>query len=213
MILTSNLFSELAKYSKKVRKNEYAQTVLDRPISLLEDKVYSNGNWEKRTRVVLMARPCKVGTCSMCPFPDEGLVAPHLDENIIKQLKNSLDYSGKSSILTIYHNGNFFLDTEISPNLRDKIYEEIKKAKYKALCVESLPQTISKKKIETFERALPGVRLEVCIGVQSCDPFVRKYCTLSPFSAGQLENAFESLLSRGHAPRCFLMFGQPFLNY
>lgn len=208
-----NIFKELRKKSIQSRKGI---PIVNKDVffadNVINDTVKINGETLKRKRVSLNYESCKVRICTMCPFPNDGTARKIDDKFVFEQLNNAGCLDDEYDVLTIYHNGNFFADNEIKPELRDKLYDYINKIGIKHFVVESLPQNIDRDKLLNFKNKCPNIKLHVAIGVQTIDDFLRKYSILSIFDLETLDNAINLLKEFNFVPRIFLMFGMPFLS-
>lgn len=209
----NTILKELRKKSLLSRKGIVEQAKdINIADTVVDDTVIVNGKMLKRKRVSLNYKSCKVKICSMCPFPNDGISVNVEDKYVFEQLNNAGCKKDKYDMLTLYHNGNFFADNEISPSLRNKIYAYISELDISHFVVESLPQTITKEKLQIFKQACPNIKLHVAMGVQTMDSFLREYAILSNFSQDELSNTITNLKAYGYIPRIFLMYGIPFLS-
>lgn len=207
------ILKELKKKSLLSRKGIVEQNKdINIADTVVNDTVIVSGKVLKRKRVSLNYKSCKVKVCSMCPFPNDGISTSIDDKYVFEQLNSSGCKKEKYDMLTLYHNGNFFADNEISPALRNKIYSYISNLDISHFVVESLPQTITEQKLQSFKDACPNIKLHVAMGVQTMDAFLRECAILSNFSENDLSNAINNLKAYGYIPRVFLMYGIPFLS-
>lgn len=206
------MLKQLKRISLKSRERSVVNINVDKVDTVIDDMVNINGKMIKRKRISLNYKSCKVKTCSMCPFPNDGISNDISDDQVFLQLTNAGTENNDYDMLTLYHNGNFFADNEISRSLRIKIYQYIDKLKLSYFVVESLPQTITYEKLEEFKNYCPQTELQVAIGVQTTDPFLRDHAILSPFKEQDLHNAISELLKFNYKPRVFIMFGMPFVE-
>ena len=208
-----DMFKELRKKSVKSRKGiPIVNKDISFPDNVINDFVEIDNVKLKRKRVSLNYESCKVRICTMCPFPNDGTARKIDDKFLFEQLNNAGCRDDDYDILTIYHNGNFFADNEIRPDLRLKIYKYINELNIKHFVVETLPQNINEEKLSVFKENCPNIKLHVAIGVQTMDDFLRKYAILSHFDNSVLDNSINLLKKFNYVPRIFIMFGMPFLT-
>lgn len=181
------------------------------PESILVDTVNIDGTIYRRKRFSLNTKGCQFKTCSMCPLPNN-TISNINDDDIFLQLKNNINKDEKIDILTIYHNGNFFHEKEISKYLRLKIYNLCNELKIKELAVESLPHLITEDLLKEFNEICPLIKLNVSIGLQTADKFLRRNVILSKFSNENFINANNLLRKYNYITRVFILFGIPFLD-
>lgn len=208
-----SLRSKVSKVSKGLRVRTMNEQDRDMPIHFKEDSIIFDGKLRTRKRIVLLTAGCGIGTCTMCPFPNESL-AGVTEENIINQFENSFkdtdinDYE----VITIFNNGNFFRDAEVSPVVRDHIYKRVAESNAKYLSVESLPQFTNAKKILDAKLKLGGKKLAVFMGIQTANDFIRETAINTTCTKKAFETATHNLLSNGFIPVAFLMIKPPFLT-
>jgi radical SAM enzyme (TIGR01210 family) len=212
---SSNLKSHLTRLVRNLRKNEYDYgDSVDVPQSTLEDVIVDGKGALKRRRVVLTAHGCCVSTCTMCPLPDESV--PDDVEVTEQNLKNQIDGAFVNAegldVLTLYHNGNFFADKEISEDLRRYIYRKMAQSPYKYLIVETLPQFITREKLQSAKELMGDKIVQVAIGLQSWDDTVREYAINSTCTKKAFLKSIELLKEFGYIPQVFLMFKPAFLT-
>lgn len=208
-----NTLKELKILSLNSRKNvEFQEKSAHQPDTTLDDIVFLKGKRLKRKRISLNYKSCKIKTCSMCPFPNDGALNQISDDDVFLQLKNSGLEKTNYDLLTLYHNGNFFADNEINPVLRRKIYQYIHSIGIRYFAVESLPQTLTMDKLNEFKTYCPNIQLQVAIGVQTMNEFLREYSIISPFKQDALDSAISHLRALNYLPRIFIMFGMPFVS-
>ena len=205
----------LIRRAHQLRLNTFKWDNLRTAQSVGYDIVTTKLGTKNRCRVILTAHGCSVGTCTMCPLPDEAV-----PENIaietadwMAQIEKALDTHKPIDILTLYHNGNFFSDKEVPPERRDAIYKRLAKSSITQLVVESLPQFITAERISHAVNALrEDQRVEVAIGLQSMDPFLRETVLTSPCREPAMKEALKTLRSANYEAQVFLMYQMPFLT-
>ena len=189
---------------------------LTKPQSERDDTAFYNGHFVKRKRIVLLTPGCTVATCTMCPLPNEALdpsrrsITP---EQIIEQFDSSFSKEdADDDIITIYNNGNFFVEREIPAPVREHIYDYVKKSKASTLVVESLPQFITEERMVEAKKFLGDKKLSVSVGLQSSNDLVRELAVNSTCSRIGFEKSNELLYKNGYDSMAFLMIKPPFLT-
>lgn len=198
-----------------LRKNTFSYDSLNLPQSVDFDVVPSSEGCKTRCRVVLTAHGCKQATCTMCPLPDESVPGrvPVTTAHWLAQIQHALSQHDAIDILTLYHNGNFFSDAEVSAERREAIYAALRASSVSTLVVESLPQFITPAKVARAAELLgPGIKLEVAIGLQSVDDFLRETAMASPCTLKGFDQAWHALHAQGYSAQVFLMHQVPFLT-
>jgi radical SAM enzyme (TIGR01210 family) len=151
----------------------------------------------------------------MCPLPDEAVpasVAVHTD-NWLRQLEYALPQGTHADILTLFHNGNFFSDREVPPQRREAVYAWLRGTPVTTLVVESLPQFVTDARLADARRMLRAdQRIDVAIGLQSTDSFLRETVLASTCSEQGFMTAVAALAAHGYGRQVFLMHQMPFLT-
>lgn len=104
------------------QKPLFSEDTATRPVSVSVDEVVQGNNRMLRKRIVLKTGGCQTKTCTMCAIPTESIPSKISTEDIIAQLNFSWNTQEPVSIITLYTNGNFFYDKEMSESTRVAIY-------------------------------------------------------------------------------------------
>jgi radical SAM enzyme (TIGR01210 family) len=149
----------------------------------------------------------------MCPLPDESVPGKvnMTDQNLINQIDSAFD-GLIENVVTVYNNGNFFSNREISPFVREYLYKKISNSTADTLVVECLPQFITEDRIVHANQFLNGKKIMVAIGLQSWNDEIREVAINSTCTKKSFLNAVEVLHKYGHDVQVFLMFKPPFVS-
>ncbi len=201
----------------RLRRNQFTYSSLDQPQSVQDGVIQTPEGPRLRRRVVLTAHGCSVATCTMCPLPDEAVDAkvPVTLENWMAQLGAALDdCPADLHTLTLFHNGNWFADREVSPDWRAAVYTYLRRATpVRELVIESLPQYLTPQRLAHARTFLgPDIKLTVAIGLQSSSQLVRELCIASTCLEDTFADAVKRLQAQGDDAQVFLMFKPPFLS-
>lgn len=208
----------LTQLSRSLRRSTISLSAdLTMPQSVGDDRVFFEQSILCRKRIVLLAPRCVTATCTMCPLPNEAIDPKRqtiTSDNLIRQFEASFkeDAIDNYQIITVYNNGNFFSDQEISPEVRQHIYKRIRDSHSSILIVESLPQFISDKKISEAKRYLGNKQLVAAIGLQSSNDLIRELAVNTTCTKPAFEKAFRLLRDNGYSAQVFLMIKPPFLT-
>lgn len=194
-------------------KDNLANTM---PQSVRTDMVRFEGKMVKRLRVVLLTPRCQSATCTMCPLPNEAVDVRYRtisSTDIVAQVNAALDgLSEDVELITLYNNGNFFADSEVSPFARNLIYHAVASSGARVLLVESLPQFITEEKLDIAKSILGTKKLVVAIGLQSSDDTVRELAVNTTCTRKSFEKSLNILRKRGYGIQAFLMVKPPFVT-
>lgn len=214
----TELRRRLTAISRSVHESVISESVsLNAPQSSTEDTILLHGMLLKRKRIVLLAPACVSATCTMCPLPNEAIDVNRRafsQDNLIRQFDHAFHQSEVNSFeaVTVYCNGNFFADREISPIVRDAIYERLAQSKVGYLIVESLPNVITKEAIQRAKDKLGHVKLVVSMGLQSSDDDVREVAINTVCTKAAFECVVHLLNDFSFLPQVFCMVKPPFLT-
>jgi radical SAM enzyme (TIGR01210 family) len=210
---TSELKRKIGKQVFSLRENTFAHKPVGEPASVSVDNIVEGGVEMTRRRIVLNTHGCSVATCTMCPLPDESVPGnvTVTDQDIIGQVTKAME-GCMEDVVTIYNNGNFFSDREISPFVRNFIFTRVSISGAHELIVESLPQFITEEKMEFAQSLLGSTKLTVAIGLQSWDDTVREVAINSTCTKKAFLSALDILHAHGFNAQVFLMFGAPYLS-
>ncbi len=200
--------------ARSLRCNRLVFRSLDEPQSAETDTILTGEGERLRRRIVLAAHGCQRAACTMCPWPDEcvPIDTPVSLESIMNQLRSALGVDEEIHTLTLFHNGNFFSDREMSAEFRTEIFTYLRTTRIQELVVESLPSTLTQKRLEAARSELGEIRLVVAMGLQSSSKTVRELCVNAPGRIREFENAVGLLRRQGDEARVFLLFHPPFLT-
>jgi radical SAM enzyme (TIGR01210 family) len=171
------------------------------------------------------------GGCSMCAFGEGKTIPPSiadvdhaLDDIIFKRNEEYLQTHPDSRVAVININaiGSFFGDGELTPLVRDHIFERIKKYKVDAdangqnripvFVTEARFDDISEQKVTDMEQKLgQGVYSELGFGVESTDELVRESIVNKGLDPQWKEKA-AMLKQHGIDVVMHVMYGTPFLD-
>lgn len=152
----------------------------------------------KKLMMVLVSKGCGWafkgnGPCTMCNFwiqCDKNISS----EDIIAQFRNELaryDFK-KEQIkeIDIFNSGSFFNDNEIPERARIEIMKAISQfPSVKNVVVESRPEYLKGGKIKKLKKILGEKGLEIALGLESSDDFIRETIIKKGFNLKDFENA------------------------
>lgn len=115
------------------------------------------------------------GSCTMCNF---GAGHVREDAELIWQVEQLLDRMGPLPMIYITPLGSMFDDVEVPATARESIFRRIAATGCRVYGTESRPETITDEKMARFREIFgPDVELQVGLGLESSDAFVRHHCT------------------------------------
>ncbi len=123
------------------------------------------------------------------------------DSQIFEQFQYGIEKNAyranEYDVIEFLSDGSFLDDRQISPVARKKLFIHIRKmTQIKRVLIESTPEHVCEKlpEIEIFLEFLRcDQELEIGIGLETSDDFIRKYCINKGFKLSEYEMALESL--------------------
>jgi radical SAM enzyme (TIGR01210 family) len=163
----------------------------------------------KALTVILRTAGCQWRKCTMCSFWQESADVTQAD--ILTQLEHALRNSpDEEIILKIFTSGSFLDEREISNETRKEIAAMVnERSEIRKLIVETRPEFVSEAKIEDLQ----GVEnLELAIGLETIDDFIRLKYIKKGFSFDDYKNAAKIALDCGATIKTYLLLKPPFVS-
>ncbi len=158
-------------------------------------------------------RWARAGGCTMCDYGGfEGEVP---DTVLIEQATELLDQWGPGETeINLSSLGSFFDDQELSPAVRRGILHEVARREHlELLGVESRANDITQRKILEAKSILgPNRCLEIGMGMESRNSFIRNVCINKGLSLQNFEAAVRIIQKCGAHPVAHALFKPPFLT-
>ena len=156
-------------------------------------------------------RWAKVGGCTMCDYGGfEGNIP---DRTLVEQAASLLDLWENETEINLSSLGSFFDDKELRPAARQSILEAVSKRKQiKLIGVESRAADITPEKIKSAKQILGRCELEIGMGLESRNDFVRNVCINKGLSLFSFEKALEAITASGASAVAHVLFKPPFLT-
>uniref|UniRef100_A0A7C3MBC2 TIGR01210 family radical SAM protein n=1 Tax=Archaeoglobus fulgidus TaxID=2234 RepID=A0A7C3MBC2_ARCFL len=173
---------------------------------LWKEKERFRGNLEDCLTAIITTRGCFWKKCYMCSYWSESRALS--DEFLKSQLDEVLDKLGEIRILKVFTSGSFLDEREIPTELRAYFLDRCRELGVKKLIIESRPEFIDSKKLRDFR----GLEVEVGIGLETANDFIREHCINKGFSFSDFTKAAEILKREGLRVKCYLLLKPPFLS-
>ncbi len=161
--------------------------------------------------IVLRTRGCawalKSG-CSMCGYINDAVRDDVSREDLLFQFKEVLEHSSREKVVKIFTSGSFLDDREIPITVRSKILSELGKTADKII-IESRPEFITDEALETLDK---GDKIEIALGLESANDFVRRYSINKGFAFQDYVNACEIAKRHSIPVKTYLLIKPPFLS-
>ncbi|MCK4258347.1 MAG: archaeosine biosynthesis radical SAM protein RaSEA [Halanaerobiales bacterium] len=174
----------------------------------------------KRAVMYLMSNGCEWARksghgCTMCGHlaKQTRTEKPLSVENYLEQFEKEFANINLKThpLLNLYNNGSFFNDNEIQAEARIGIYKIINQnPDVKMVVLETRPEFVDEEKIQELKTCLPDKYVEIAIGLEMKDDFLRYLCINKGFSLQQYNRAAKLIIKDFHL-RTYVMLKPPFL--
>lgn len=175
-------------------------------LKLWREKERFEGRVEDCLTAIITTRGCSWRKCYMCGYWSESRALS--DEALKIQIDQIFEKIGDIRILKLFTSGSFLDEREISPELRAYLLDLCRESGVKKLIIESRPEFIEARKLRDFK----GIQLEVGIGLETANDFIREQCINKGFSFSDFERSAEILRREGFRVKCYLLLKPPFLS-
>jgi len=159
--------------------------------------------------VILRTSGCywaKKNGCLMCNYIADAY--PSTCDELVNQIEFAI--SNKNfQILKIFTSGSFFDTKEVPEGFREYVYSKAYELGIKKLIVESRPEFITSKIVD--ELSALKFEVEVGIGLETANDFVREYCINKGFKFKDFERAARLLKGKARV-KAYLLLKPPFLS-
>ena len=114
--------------------------------------------------------------------------------------------------LCVFTNGSFLDENEIAPDARLDILRQIAACRQVAeVRFETRPEYVTEDVLEEISDVLQGKRLQIAIGLETANDFVRRFCINKGFSYDDFDRAARLVIGRGQLV-VYLVVKPLFLN-
>ncbi|MET1124348.1 MAG: archaeosine biosynthesis radical SAM protein RaSEA [Archaeoglobaceae archaeon] len=172
-------------------------------IRIWKEKERLDGEIVDCTTAIITTRGCYWNRCLMCGYARDSREVG--EDELISQIDAVFDKA--SPVVKIFTSGSFFDDREVPERVRAYVRAKAEEVEVKKLIVESRPEFIDEEKLRTFE----GFNLEVGIGLESANDFVREKLVNKGFTFNDFARAAEKLKKFGFRVKAYLLLKPPFM--
>ena len=200
----------------KQLKNRYTpkKTSYTEPVSCWSEPDRFNDEIIKAFVIILRTKGClwsaKSG-CTMCGYFNDSSLKTISDEHLIQQYKNAMKKYNNEPVVKIFNSGSFFDRDEVSPVVRDTIFDDLTN-KTQKIAVESRPEFIKQSTLEEIQDFFTDTLLEVGIGLETADNTIRRESVNKGFSFQDYKLSTDLLHSYNHLIKTYVLLKPPFLT-
>ncbi|MCX8172110.1 MAG: archaeosine biosynthesis radical SAM protein RaSEA [Archaeoglobaceae archaeon] len=175
-------------------------------LKLWKEKERYKGNLEDCLTAIITTRGCSWKKCYMCSYWSESRI---LGKEMLKQqIDRIFEKLGDVKILKVFTSGSFLDEKEIPLEIREYFLDKFRDSGVKKLIIESRPEFVQEENLVDFR----GIELEVGIGLESANDFIREHCINKGFKFSDFVRASKILKREGFRVKCYLLLKPPFLS-
>ncbi len=156
------------------------------------------------------------GGCSMCGYVNDTCRRPVSDAEMASQLARFLKTMPGSKGpygLRIFTSGSSLDDREIGPKAWEMVFEGLRSLSgLSELTVESRPQHVTEEKVASLVESIPGVEVEVAMGLETSSDWIREACIGKGFAFEEFVGACRAARSCGARTKAYVLLKPPFLS-
>jgi radical SAM enzyme (TIGR01210 family) len=156
------------------------------------------------------------GGCAMCGhLAGTTLGVPIKAEDYIQQFDSIISQTTFADIpmLCVYNAGSFFNDKEMPTEARMHIYNSINKIEeIKHVIFESRAEFIQDHEMQCLRKSLPDKRLEIGVGLESSNEFIRHVCLNKGLDIHKFLNALKVMKRNNIHSLAYILLKPPFLD-
>ena len=219
-ILKESLLQEINKsLTSKVPLVEKDISLFSRPKGI--DIWTSNINGVPCGRMIIYLRSdvgcehgSKTGGCSGCKHWRLGTAGKKLNipDMYIKQYLSAVNSHGLKDVVSLYNEGNILNSEELPFEQLLYIIGHMAQNSVKKLILESRPEFIDQEKLNKIREISGNMIIEVGIGLESANEFIRNELFLKNIDLDKYEEAVETLNNCGFNPLTYVLLKPAFLN-
>lgn len=164
--------------------------------------------------IILRTRGCSwmfQSGCTMCGYFNDSMLTNVTSEQLINQYKHAMKQYKNEAIIKIFTSGSFLDTKEIPKNVQNYICSDLNK-KAKKIAVESRPQFVKKHTIDRFKKNLTETELDIGIGLETSQDFIRNHAINKGFTYNEYLNAVHCIHENGFSVKTYILIKPPFLT-
>jgi len=224
-MLKNNIISEKINFLRKKALKKRKNLDLNKPVAfwIKEDRLINEIG--KEFTIILRTKGCNwalsdSGGCSMCGYVQDASIEQVQPEQLINQFDyafqrkiEEIQNDDSNYIIKLFNSGSFFDDNEVMPSVRIHIYKKINETKkFKELVVESRTEYISAEKLVEMNNHLIDKYIEIGIGLETTDDYIRNNYINKGFLFKQFQDALKLCKENNIGVKAYLLFKPPFLS-
>ncbi len=231
----SEKLSQLIKTHTRFLRNKARERIekqiewnLTKPVTswIAEDRLHEEMGYEFtiifRTCACSWARSDDAG-CTMCGYFNDKGPDSIQQSQILEQLQYAINKhtekleeiqkKGKKTTIKFFSSGSFLDDNEFHPEIRIEIIKKVVNLpSIHSILVETRPEFVKMDPLASLISECKGKPLELGIGMESSNEFVRQVLINKGFSSQNLKDAINIAHKCGALVKAYLLLKPPFIN-
>jgi hypothetical protein len=208
--------NELFRFCKTLKEEHHSKKPFDRekPVSFWSEKDVLDGSVVDAFVMILRTRGCTwafQSGCSMCGYFNDSAWSNVSSDELMKQYTAAMEKYAGQPIVKIFTSGSFFDECEIPVPVRSKILVDLGEKTQKVV-VESRPEYIVKETVSDASKVIHPKTLEVGIGLETADDFIREHSINKGFTLNDYKKAAELLRKNKCSVKTYVLVKPPFLT-
>jgi hypothetical protein len=156
----------------------------------------------------------KTGGCTGCRHWRLGTAGQRveLEDKFVRQYHAAIAELGYAPVMCLYNEGNMLNDYELPQSQLKAILRDLALNGVKRVVLEARPEYITRGGLGLLAEAANGMSVEVGIGLESSNDFIRNQVFLKAMSLPNYEAAVQRLHEFGMRALAYVILKPPFLN-
>ena len=157
---------------------------------------------------------CRTGGCTGCRHWRLGTAGTRvaLDDMFVRQYEAAVGRHGYAPVVCIYNEGNMLNDWELPMQQLEVILRDLARNGVKLVVLESRPEYINAAVLTRMKYAAGNMKIQVGIGLESTNNFIRNELFLKAMTARNYEAAVALLHEFDMSALAYVILKPPFLN-
>ena len=207
--------SEISTFCQSFKKEFIPRTQNPRqPVRCWSEKDVLHGKVVDAYVIILRTRGCAWALssgCTMCGYFNDSLLTPLTEQDLRSQFEHAMQHYQNEPLVKLFTSGSFLDPSEIPTPVQHHILTTLKDTTEK-ISVESRPEYITEKNVQTIQKKIPLEKLEVGIGLETSNDLVREKAINKGFTFQQYKKAASLLKKHKISVKTYLLLKPPFLT-
>ncbi|MBS3748097.1 MAG: archaeosine biosynthesis radical SAM protein RaSEA [Candidatus Thermoplasmatota archaeon] len=164
--------------------------------------------------LILRTRGCSwmfQSGCSMCGYFNDSMLSKVTSDQLINQYKQAMTRYNNEPIVKIFTSGSFLDANEVPEKVQEYIFSDLTK-KTKKIAVESRPEYVTETSMNTIKNQLTKTELDIGIGLETSQDFIRDFAINKGFSFEDYRNAVTLVHNNNFSVKTYILIKPPFLT-